>query len=95
MGMAPQRKRKIRKRKNTSRDRSLMRQLVFGFLIICVVIAMGWGAWYVTRLSVFTISQVTVEGGETISHDALENTVDEILAGAYLGPVILGSCLFG
>ncbi len=41
------------------------------------------GIWYGTRLSFFTISTVTVEGGETISHEEIKTVVLNELRGNY------------
>jgi hypothetical protein len=50
------------------------------FLCIAGVIA---AVWYGTRLSLFTITTVTIEGGETIDHAVVHDTVIEILNGTY------------
>ena len=48
----------------------------FGMLIVSV--------WYGTRIQAFTITTVTVVGGETIEHSEVERVVRERLSGSYL-----------
>jgi hypothetical protein len=52
-----------------------LRFFALGFFILVT--------WYVTRLPAFTVSEVQVAGGETISHDVVRSQVEAELAGTY------------
>lgn len=40
--------------------------------------------WYVTRIPALTIGEVSIDGGETISHDFIRDQVETEFTGAYL-----------
>lgn len=79
--------RKRRTRRARSSDRTpravLIRQIAVGIGVITLLILLGAGVWYGTRIDVLTISTVTVSGGETIEHDAIREQVEAHLAGSY------------
>jgi cell division septal protein FtsQ len=60
------------------------RHVLWGVVVILVVFLVGYGIWYVTRLPAFTISDITIQGGTTVSHDMLQSIVGEELNGSYL-----------
>ena len=62
----------------------LVRQIIVGLLIAAFFGMLLTSVWYVTRIDSFTISTVTVSGGETISHSQVEEIVQNKLSGAYL-----------
>lgn len=74
-------KRKKRLNPNTLQ---LIRQIVGGLLVFIFVGLLVGGTWYVTRLPALTIAEVTVTGGETISHDLVTTLVESELEGEYL-----------
>ncbi len=59
-------------------------QIVRGVLILLVVIVVGYGIWYVTRLPSLTIADISVSGGGTIPHEVIQSEVERELAGTYL-----------
>lgn len=62
----------------------LQKQLIVGFLLLCFFGIVGTATWYVTRIEALQIDTVTVAGGFTISHEAVEGAVWNELKGEYL-----------
>jgi cell division septal protein FtsQ len=58
--------------------------VLYGLLSISLVVLVGYGTWYVTRLPSLTISSVFVSGGETVSHEEMKRLVEEELNGNYI-----------
>jgi len=56
-------------------------------LVISAIGLILTGVWYGTRLSALTVSEVMVEGGETIDKTDVKNRVEKVLEGEYLGLV--------
>lgn len=78
------RKRKRKRERETPNARIvLIRQIVFGFLLVAVIALMGTGVWYGSRLKALTIENIEVIGGETIDHGQIETIAREELEGAY------------
>lgn len=63
----------------------MLKQVGFGFLLIFGTALILTAVWYGTRLESLTISQVEVQGGETISHDKVTALVTSQLEGEYAG----------
>jgi cell division septal protein FtsQ len=61
----------------------LYRQVFFGVLLTLFIGAVSFCVWYVTRLPALTLTEVSVVGGETISHEAVRTAVEEELLGTY------------
>ena len=61
----------------------LLKNLGIGLGILSGVAVLLWGAWHVVRLPMFTISEVVVTGGETISHEVIRGEVEQLLTGSY------------
>ncbi|NCN52197.1 hypothetical protein GW943_00060 [Candidatus Parcubacteria bacterium] len=59
------------------------KQLLYGFITLFTVGVLGYGTWYLTRLSAVTIDQITVSGGETVSHALMEQKIADSLEGNY------------
>ena len=72
------------RRKKKGGTKSLVWQFVYGGIAITVVVLLGYGVWYVTRLPALTLTEVEVKGGETVSHEELKSIVREELRGSYL-----------
>jgi hypothetical protein len=62
----------------------LMRQIIVGLMLAAFLGMLIISIWYGTRVDAVTISKVTVRGGETISHEEVENIVRAKLDGSYL-----------
>jgi cell division septal protein FtsQ len=62
----------------------LIRQILIGVLVLSFVALLIWAVWYVSRLPALTINEVTISGGETISHELVQTLVETELEGAYL-----------
>ncbi|MCR4285894.1 MAG: hypothetical protein NUW00_03285 [Candidatus Kaiserbacteria bacterium] len=58
-------------------------QFFLGFLSLLVLGAVIALIWYATRLNMFTITEISVSGGETISHDEIRGQIEQELTGAY------------
>ena len=76
------RTRKRRVRGATPRS-IVVRQVVVGLLVIACLALIGAGIWYGSRISAFTITTVSVVGGETVSHEAVRARVERELSGSY------------
>jgi hypothetical protein len=63
----------------------LLKQIGIGFSVLSVLALLITGVWYGTRLEALTIQHVQVEGGETLDHQVIQETVNTTLAGTYLG----------
>jgi len=63
----------------------LLKQLGIGVAIFSVLGLIVAGLWYGTRVSFLTITDITVEGGETIPHDVVKKIATETLQGTYIG----------
>jgi cell division septal protein FtsQ len=77
------RTRKARKRLHPDTIQ-LIRRIVAGVGVFSTVALILTAIWYGTRVSALTITEVTVSGGETISHDVLRERVEQQLTGTYL-----------
>lgn len=62
----------------------LMRQIIVGLMIAAFFGMLIVSVWYGSRVDAFTITNVTVSGGETIEHSEIERVAREHIAGAYL-----------
>lgn len=62
----------------------LMRQIITGVMIAAFFGMLIISVWYGTRVNAFTISKVSVSGGETIPHSQVENVVRGKLEGSYM-----------
>lgn len=74
------RKRRIRKNQG---EKSALRNVAWGIGIFVLIAAVVYGIWHVTRLPSLTLQEVTIEGGETVSHEELRSIVDRELTGTY------------
>jgi hypothetical protein len=63
--------------------RLLLKHFGIGFLVIALAAILVWGVYHLTRLPVFTITEVTVSGGETIDTEAVKANVVAVLDGTY------------
>jgi cell division septal protein FtsQ len=63
---------------------SITRHIIYGVLSCLLVALILTLVWYLTRLPFFTISTITVEGGETISHEEVRRSIEEVLNGSYM-----------
>lgn len=61
----------------------LQKQLFLGFGLLLMLGLLGLATWYLTRISALQIHDVTVAGGFTISHEAIEGAVWNELNGTY------------
>ena len=76
------------RRQHTGRARrttapSMGRQLLWGGLGMSLLLLLCVGTWYVTRLPFFTITDIHITGGETVSHTKIRGMVEAQLAGTY------------
>ncbi len=82
---AVHKKGKIKRRVIDPSKIMLLKQLALGLLLFTVLGFLVSILWYGTRVSFLTISDVTVEGGETIPHPVVEKIVRDTLFGTYMG----------
>jgi hypothetical protein len=80
-----------KKGKNFSRPKKtklqltpLQKQLLIGFVVMCIVVLMLTAVWFITRLESLQIKNISVVGGETIPHALIEEKVNTALSGTYL-----------
>lgn len=76
-------RKKVRSRVIAPEEVSFKRHIIRGLLSVFVLSIFLYGTYYVTRLQAFTITDVTVEGGETISHEEVRAQVENELVGNY------------
>lgn len=81
--MALWRRRRKRRQVRSPARTSTVRQVVYGLLSILIVVVVFVLIWYGTRFPQVTITEITIVGGETISHEAIRVLVEEKLSGSY------------
>lgn len=65
--------------------KQLIKNISIGLGVFALIGLVLYGVWHGTRANAVTISEVTVLGGETISHDAIKVAVTGLLQGEYMG----------
>ena len=80
-------KKKVRSRIIAPEEVSFKRHIIRGLVSVFVLSVLLYGTYYVTRLQTFTITDVAVEGGETISHDEVRSQLENELVGNYFALV--------
>lgn len=78
------RKTKLKKERRSSRKVFRIIKAIFYLLLVGGVL---YGVWYLTHLPNLSITQIVVEGGETVDEGALRSKLDSLLAGNYVGIV--------
>lgn len=78
--MVTRRKVNVRKRRAAG---TFIRQFFVGILLTLMLLLIGAAIWYGSRLELFTITTVMVEGGETIDTAAIKQLAEDELAGDY------------
>lgn len=81
--MAPRPETTVRVRGRRDTQHSFVWQIMRGVLRLFAIGAVLGLIWYITRLPFFTITEVTVSGGETILYDEIKTQVRNELQGAY------------
>jgi cell division septal protein FtsQ len=76
-------RKKVRSRVIAPEEVSFKRHIIRGLLSVVILSILLYGTYYVTRLQAFTITDVTVAGGETISHEEVRAHVENELVGNY------------
>jgi len=61
----------------------LLRQIFLGTVLLVVLSAVVSGIWYGTRADALQLNQVSVTGGETLSHAVITAKAHEMLQGTY------------
>lgn len=67
--------------------KQLLVNIAIGLGVFTVLALILTGVWFGTRAEALTIDQVIVTGGETISHDQVQQLVEQELEGLYLNYV--------
>lgn len=80
MPLAP-RKHKRRHDRTKRQAHSITFRILVGLFFVLVFAALTFAVWYVTRLPAFTIAEITVDGGKTISHSEIDAIVARELTG--------------
>lgn len=78
-------KKKVRSRARGGTSSTFRSHIIKGVLSILGVSLCIGGIYYVTHLPLVTITTITVEGGETISHEEVRAKAENTLVGTYLG----------
>ncbi len=81
--MAPRLETTARARGRRDTQHTFVWQILRGVLRLSAIAAVLGLTWYITRLPFFTLTEVTVSGGETISHEEIRTQVLQELQGAY------------
>lgn len=71
------------RRDSRPQSRLFFRQFFIGGVLFLALALLCAAMWYGTRLEMFTITSVEVDGGETISHKAVRDLVEAELQGEY------------
>ncbi len=61
----------------------LFKQILFGLFLTALFIGIGYGIWYGSRLDTLTIKKIEVDGGETVSNEAVKKLAERELEGEY------------
>ncbi len=64
--------------------KQLLKNISIGLGVFTLIGCLLYGVWHGTRISVLTIDEVLVSGGETISHSAVASDVSALLEGEYM-----------
>jgi len=73
-----------RRKKSVDKHKSLvLRQIFVGLSLILFMSLVTVVIWYGSRLEIFTITDINVDGGETISHAEVQKIADQELMGEY------------
>jgi hypothetical protein len=70
-------------RRARRRGAFVFRRIVRIAAVFVVLGALCCGVWYLTRLPALTVSDVTIEGGETLPQDDIRQTIARELSGTY------------
>lgn len=76
-------RRKKRLRGRNTEETGVLRNVLYGVGTIIAIVLLGYGIRYVTHQESLTLETITVEGGETISHDLVRSKVEGVLKGDY------------
>jgi len=76
---------KKRRRAVDPATRQLVLQIAIGIGVFSLVVLVLTGVWYGSRVNMLTIDTIIIEGGQTISHDQVRDTVAGTLTGNYFG----------
>jgi len=63
---------------------TMQRQMLFGILFCIGLLCLILSIWYVTRLQAFTIDEIDISGGTTISHPSIRSQIETVLNGKYM-----------
>jgi hypothetical protein len=72
-----------RRRIRSDRNSNFLRQIFRGVLQLAFLAFLLFVLWHGTRLKIFTINDVVIDGGETISHEDIRAKVETELQGSY------------
>lgn len=61
----------------------LIRQIVFGVLLLALLAGIGTGVWYGTRVEALTIQSIEIIGGETVDIEKVRVLAETELVGEY------------
>lgn len=78
------RRKRIDLRRNREIETNVWKHVLWGVLLLAGIALFVTAVWYLTRLTSVTISEITIEGGETIPHESVEASVRDVLRGSYL-----------
>lgn len=74
-------KKRVLHRQN--RDQSFRTHIISGLVGLFVIVLVCTGVFFGTRAESFLITEVIIEGGETLVYDEVEKKVDDSLVGSY------------
>lgn len=80
--MLPKRKTPFRSRR--SKKRQHRRHIIKSTVVAILVVIFFVSVWYGARRPEFTITSISVEGGETVPYDLIEKKANDMLVGAYV-----------
>lgn len=73
----------VKRYRRPKRNQSFTRQIFKGITSVLIIGTLTTSVYYLTRLEAFTIKDVSIVGGETLSHETLREHVEEEVQGTY------------
>ncbi len=61
----------------------LIKQSLVGIALALMVALLGYSIWHFTRMDTLTLKEVSVVGGETVSHEQIIYRAEQVLQGSY------------
>jgi len=81
--MFSKKRRSIKSKQRENPHWVLLKQIIIGLTLFAFVIGLVYLVWFISHIESLTIKEVSVTGGETISHQQIKRLVEEELEGDF------------